>query len=562
MSGPRDYSAGTRAALAALSKGTCYYPSCKTQILEFIDGEPFVNYEIAHIRDAKPGNRYDPTMTDDGRRAFANLVLLCKPHHTLVDKTHPDRFSVEDLQQWKADREGTGIEALKGLRGLTEERLEELIIETVATAGDVSRSAAVVGVAKGAAQLAASVRESRKAVALEVAKWRQTWERTRASLLAWDPDTGERLYAEPPAIETDRHRRAVAAALEAAVSGATSFVSTVRAEVAAVRATSVQLRPWCDDVLRAVEGVVEAAQRWPTPPPFEDDAVLADSLADLKHAVDALTAKWRGEDVPEPIPPEPAPETTESDEARALREHAELLEDTSHYLRAERLPYKRDLAMQLLNATTFAASIPPVPSLWPYGLDTTASLVAAVTRNADATEFGEVLDRCVAGPILEGVCVARHLQAVAELAGDATSAQRASDAVAGLLRRADWSDDRFWEEVEVYGRDLLSIDAATKTPEQTAFRLETAFRERPEILPRLIRSCAEWVEQRDIRDPSGVLGWRRRYSGLPTWLPAAAVANAIHAAYPHIAAESEPREDADQTERLAAQILYHATSST
>ena len=39
--GPRDYTSGTRAALAALSNGTCYYPGCTTPILTFIDGEPF-----------------------------------------------------------------------------------------------------------------------------------------------------------------------------------------------------------------------------------------------------------------------------------------------------------------------------------------------------------------------------------------------------------------------------------------------------------------------------------------------------------------------------------------
>ena len=58
----------------------------------FIDDEPYINYQIAHIRDAMPGNRYDPAMTNDERRAFQNLILLCKPHHELVDSRHPDRL--------------------------------------------------------------------------------------------------------------------------------------------------------------------------------------------------------------------------------------------------------------------------------------------------------------------------------------------------------------------------------------------------------------------------------------------------------------------------------------
>lgn len=133
--GPRDYTAGTRSALATLSQGTCYFPGCTEPTTKFIDGEPFNNFEMAHIRDAKPGNRYVENMTDDERRAFANLVLLCKPHHTLVDKTHPDRFSISDLEGWKAEREGAGVAALRGLRGLTEDRLEAMIRDAVGSLG-------------------------------------------------------------------------------------------------------------------------------------------------------------------------------------------------------------------------------------------------------------------------------------------------------------------------------------------------------------------------------------------------------------------------------------------
>ena len=130
----RDYAAGVRPALAVLSQGTCYFPDCTTPIVVFLDGDPHVNFEIAHIRDANPGNRYEPRMSDDERRSFRNLVLLCKPHHTLVDKSHPERYRVEDLEEWKAAREGPGVEALTGLRGVTEAKLAELITAATHTA--------------------------------------------------------------------------------------------------------------------------------------------------------------------------------------------------------------------------------------------------------------------------------------------------------------------------------------------------------------------------------------------------------------------------------------------
>jgi hypothetical protein len=125
VSGPRDYSTGTRAALAWLSQGRCYYPGCPKPIIAVQDGEAFIDYQIAHIRDAKPGNRYDQAMTDAERRRFDNLVLLCKPHHELVDKRHPEDFSTETLVGWKADREHGA--QLGDLSGSSAEDLEELV---------------------------------------------------------------------------------------------------------------------------------------------------------------------------------------------------------------------------------------------------------------------------------------------------------------------------------------------------------------------------------------------------------------------------------------------------
>jgi len=59
MTGPRSYSVATRAALSDLSRGRCYNPDCERSdpIIVLRSGEPYIDYEIAHIRDAEPGNR-------------------------------------------------------------------------------------------------------------------------------------------------------------------------------------------------------------------------------------------------------------------------------------------------------------------------------------------------------------------------------------------------------------------------------------------------------------------------------------------------------------------------
>ncbi|SKB02739.1 hypothetical protein SAMN06295879_3574 [Agreia bicolorata] len=113
--GPRDYSSGTEKALFRLSSGTCYFPDCTTPIIRTIEGHPVVEVEIAHIRGAnKNSARFDPSMDDAERSAFANLILLCTVHHKLVDRISPEKYPVEVLRSWKVLNEAAeGIEALR-----------------------------------------------------------------------------------------------------------------------------------------------------------------------------------------------------------------------------------------------------------------------------------------------------------------------------------------------------------------------------------------------------------------------------------------------------------------
>jgi hypothetical protein len=90
--GPRDYLVGTERALYAFARTTCYFPGCKTSVIVFVESEPVSNAQIAHIRGANPGSpRYDPAMTDDERRSYANLILLCEQGFVKVSVTVGDR---------------------------------------------------------------------------------------------------------------------------------------------------------------------------------------------------------------------------------------------------------------------------------------------------------------------------------------------------------------------------------------------------------------------------------------------------------------------------------------
>ncbi len=131
MGSSRSYSSGVVPALVLLSGGTCYWPGCGERVIREVDGRPVLNVQVAHIRAANPGGpRYVEQLPDEERNAFANLILLCHPHHTTVD-TMQRRYTVGTLQGWKSTREVPGLATLRGLSELTEERLSELIGESL-----------------------------------------------------------------------------------------------------------------------------------------------------------------------------------------------------------------------------------------------------------------------------------------------------------------------------------------------------------------------------------------------------------------------------------------------
>lgn len=85
---------------------TCAHPECDEPLLRWVAGvyTPILNSRIAHIRAASAlGPRYDEAMTDEERRAFDNLILLCLPHAEEIDlKALADFYPAKTLHQWKS----------------------------------------------------------------------------------------------------------------------------------------------------------------------------------------------------------------------------------------------------------------------------------------------------------------------------------------------------------------------------------------------------------------------------------------------------------------------------
>jgi hypothetical protein len=123
----RTYPTATRAALAVLSRDSCYFPGCGAPIVLFVNGQPEVNVETVPIRSAELDRpRYVASMSDDDTRSFDNLLLLCVPHRKMIDrdeKAHP----ADLLETWKAKHEGSGHQALRDLNALPADQIDELL---------------------------------------------------------------------------------------------------------------------------------------------------------------------------------------------------------------------------------------------------------------------------------------------------------------------------------------------------------------------------------------------------------------------------------------------------
>lgn len=106
------------------SGNECAFPGCDRRLVNH-KGQ-WVG-EVCHIEAAMPGGeRFNAAMSNEERRAKANLVLLCHDHH--VETDDPDEFSVSVLQGMKADHEAR----FSAPPPFSEEQLEKAVQDIVA----------------------------------------------------------------------------------------------------------------------------------------------------------------------------------------------------------------------------------------------------------------------------------------------------------------------------------------------------------------------------------------------------------------------------------------------
>lgn len=101
MAGPRSFEPKTIARLYSLSGNQCSFPDCNERLFNG-KGRNFSN--ICHIEAASPGGeRYNVHSTDDYRRSYENLILLCEKHHTETNDV--GEYPVDVLKKMKREHE-------------------------------------------------------------------------------------------------------------------------------------------------------------------------------------------------------------------------------------------------------------------------------------------------------------------------------------------------------------------------------------------------------------------------------------------------------------------------
>jgi len=93
--------ANVRRRLFALSGNRCAFPGCPHPV---INQAGQLVAQMCHIEAAnQDGERFNPDQTNEQRRAFENLILLCGTHHTVTNDT--DVYTVAKMQEMKSAHE-------------------------------------------------------------------------------------------------------------------------------------------------------------------------------------------------------------------------------------------------------------------------------------------------------------------------------------------------------------------------------------------------------------------------------------------------------------------------
>jgi hypothetical protein len=211
----------------------CAHPDCVEWLYQQESGSatPVLNSRVAHIHARRPnGPRWLPGMSPEDNRSAANLLLLCIPHSYEIDEDE-ERFPAAVLQQWRVAQRDE-FAARRQAWTISDNQAREVAHESFSS--PAIAAPILTAVVRAAERLVLRAASTRSGPAASAADWRLTWDQTRASFFAWDEE-GNRVFAEPSRLDTERHQAAVVGTLNAACAQLEPLSEDVLADVAAAQ---------------------------------------------------------------------------------------------------------------------------------------------------------------------------------------------------------------------------------------------------------------------------------------------------------------------------------------
>ncbi|QHK18899.1 hypothetical protein GU243_02970 [Pseudarthrobacter psychrotolerans] len=457
-------------------------------------------------------------MDPEHNRAFENLLLLCKEDHALVDD-YPEQFPAETLREWKASQLKECDElGYRPFGSMSDQEVEEVQRQSIESE-DV-RSDSLLRLVRSVEQLRQVSLGARNKPAKIAQTWKVARDQVRHSSFAWD-DEGERVYAEPPRVETEHYRSLLIAALGDASGEVVEVAQAARTELAAVRVSHGFLEAYCDWISSAIDFVEASSKRWPSPPSFDDDEQFDESIAGLQTAHDALIKATRGELTPVPMPM-PEPELQAEDALQVLvAEHESLLERARPFNRVKHKPYDPELREELASSTALASQLPETPNFVPLGITSTSRLAVAVARNADSDELMTLISKDkLRRPICAAVALLAETYREFNETEKSAIAIAAGSAIVELVRGEDWARADSWKGNELHANRIFGFLSSLTSADEVRRMLSAAMELEPGIMPTVVLSCGTWFERSDPLPPNKLRSIGRTYRTRPEWFPA------------------------------------------
>lgn len=530
----------------------CGHPRCRKPLYRMNDatGDLTLNSTVAHIHARREnGPRWNASMSEDDNRSESNLILLCLEHSSEVDDV-PDEYPAEQMQAWKVTIRDE-YDRFHQSWTITDDQVAEVFAASISMrefARTTVESTSVATCVRLAATLMEAAATARRRAHSVSAGWEALRRRTNDGFFTYD-DRGERVFAQPPEVERRRFTEDMVAALTAVRDQLEPTVQSLVAELRTLKATNAELVDWADWVEREARDLLTEATRASL---YEVPDV---DVSGLSAAIDALSAKWRGDTAAPPPEPEPVPyeEVDEVAKARAILRG--VAQAAGPWRRVNTREYDESLYDALVVSLPYAATLVPIVSNMPLSLDTLADGAASVLRNAD----DEVWDRRI-GEAHEqersavAVLLLKHLSAVAMDSGREAAAERAAELMHLRLRSQVWTGEQPWVDNVMHVREMLDATIPLVGIDEVRNQVSTVLQSLAPIV--VLEAIANWSEQSslfgtfDFSSPGVAVPVVRQ---LPDWLPVAEFEESVRGCWPDLNVADLDSEDTGR--RLAAEFL-------